>query len=132
MAKKLGVVAQSVLKSIETFNSDVVEVEALTSVLAWDRGTVVTSLKEIEDAGYGFLTVGRRGQPSRFTLEKRSTGALVASDVPAASLEGGNESATQQQILILKRSNPVKISVPMDLTPEEAAKIIDWLKVISS
>lgn len=133
MGKKLSIVTQSVLRSVEGASTEIVEVETLTESLSWDRGIIVSSLKELENAGYGYFTVGRRGQPSRFTRTWGVTSShpSVADPTPA-SPEISDESVGEEQVFILKRSRSIRVSVPIDLTPEEASKLIDWLKVVSA
>lgn len=137
MAKKLGMTARTLLNVIEEhFPGEMeIEVERLVSKSDFDRPSVVVALKELADAGHGVFTVGRRGAPSRFaanggTPKMRPTPRqhdAVATDQWSL---GPAEPDEQVQTLLLKRETPLKVTLPADLSPDEAQKIIEWIKVV--
>lgn len=94
-----------------------------------ERWQAISLLKELADAGYGNFILGRKGGKTR--LEKAEF--RPKSSAPSASNEQNNapENIGDYQIFLLRRTPPIHIKVPADITLDEAEKLGKWLTLIA-
>ena len=104
--------------------------DKLVKALGVPRHQAVWVLKELEEAGHGRFVVGRRGQTSRFVREAVRPAPAMAERVDDEEVEPAKK-AFREQSLDLMRAIPMKITVPGDLTKDEAEMISKWLSVIA-
>lgn len=94
-----------------------------------ERWQAISLLKELADAGYGNFILGRKGGKTR--LEKAEF--LPKLSLPSAPNEQNNapENIGDCQIFLLRRTPPIHIKVPADITLDEAEKLGKWLTLIA-
>lgn len=113
---------------IWAFRSGEYPADKLAKEMSIPRHEAVWLLKALETSGHGRFVIGRRDHPSRFV--RGNTRPVEEVTFSAVYDEGIETADVGAQTLMLMRKNPVKISVPADLTRAEADKIARWLDVI--
>lgn len=103
--------------------------ELLVKKLEIERWQAVSLLKELADSGYGDFILGRKGGKTR--LEKAETLPHQITQPASRTSKESFNGELEHQVFLLRRSPPVQIKVPADLTREEAERLGKWLILIS-
>jgi len=120
------------------------KVETVSSRLAAEgaplsRGEIIEALKGFEEVGCGKFYNGRRGQPSRFVwgVGSHSVGLAAAGEKVTIDTETpkAEEREEEDETLLslefpLRRGLSIKLTLPSDLTPGEAARLSKFLESI--
>jgi len=93
-----------------------------------DRGYVIAALKALAKLGLGTFKTGRRGKPSRMTWvdKPRNIGPGFGIDRSASE----SIPRTVEHEIALRPDVFAKIRIPSDITPAEAARICEFLRLI--
>lgn len=105
-----------------------VEVGRLCSAFpAYDQSSVMAALREIESVGAGRLVLGRGGYKTRFITSavKTAKNGDMGSTIPKAVPE------SSEHVFILRREPVVRVTVPSDLTSQEAERLAAWVKALA-
>ena len=101
------------------------------------RNDVVSTFKELAEAGCGTFVVGRKGHPTRFewvVALSRAGSVAVAKATTAndqiAEPEQSNSRMTLDHQYILRQDFTVKLSLPLDLSETEASRLADFIRTI--
>lgn len=107
------------------------------------RADAIALLRELESLGVGKFTLGRRGHPSRLDWSIEPSELLNALDVHGAELStrvaataappalSGPEGETVEHLFWLRPGLRISLSLPADLTPEEAEALSTWVGLLS-
>jgi streptomycin 6-kinase len=126
-------------------NSSATKTDRILSLLydlhgSTDRREVIQFFRSLEDAGCGEYVEGRRGHPSRFvwSVQMNTVGLAAAGKqtrVQEIADEGDDDEAgdTADDVnhpFRLRPSKTVTLSLPTDLTAQEAQRLADFIKTL--
>ncbi len=108
-----------------------------------DRVAAVAFFKELAGAGCGRFKAGRRGKSSRIIWSQRAIeiAKLFIGETPVGSVDEQRLQATQSETVelrpnlhehrfLLRPSLSISVSLPLDLSREEANRLADFIKSI--
>jgi hypothetical protein len=94
---------------------------------AYDQSSVMAALRELEGLGGGRLVLGRGGYKTRFIPSVVKTGGNGdgGATIPKAVPENS------EHVFVLRREPVVRVTVPSDLTSQEAERLAAWVKALA-
>lgn len=115
-----------------------VNIDEAQQISGLSREGVLKRFRQLQDAGEGYLRLGRHGHPTRFyfrshkvTVPARANGAPV--QMPLPEPEPQPESAGQDLVshrYQLRQGLSVSIDLPADLTEREASRLARFIETL--
>jgi hypothetical protein len=117
---------------------DILSIDKLEKdIKGYARWELVSAFKDLETLGFGRFVSGRRGHPSRFLVGSNPNmpGPEAGPPQPDAQPSGlsgrvAGSDGYLMNVYFFRSSPAASISLPMDLTREEADHIIRWVQAL--